>query len=78
MLSLPYNIVKVIDIPLKEHDSSSTGNSPRNADRPVTPINDSIKSAPKTYAGLSKLIHRRIHPRAEWEHISLEDQSSLV
>ncbi|XP_077971605.1 coiled-coil domain-containing protein 87-like isoform X4 [Styela clava] len=45
--------------------------------RPITPINDSIKSAPKTYPSFSKLIYRRINPRPEWNHISKEDQSSL-
>lgn len=46
-------------------------------ERPITPINDSVKSAPKTYESLSKLIYRRINPRPEWDHISEEDQSSL-
>ncbi|CAK8694835.1 unnamed protein product [Clavelina lepadiformis] len=46
-------------------------------ERPVTPINDTIRAVPKTFSILCKHVRRRINPRPYWTHISVEDQRSL-
>jgi len=47
-------------------------------ERPTTPINETIRTAPKTFAGLCKLVRCRVYPRTHWDHISVDDQKSMV
>ncbi|XP_066273764.1 coiled-coil domain-containing protein 87-like isoform X2 [Branchiostoma lanceolatum] len=46
-------------------------------ERPVTPIDESIKAPPATFGVLAKLVRRRICVRTDMRHISTEDQQSL-
>uniref|UniRef100_H2YFJ2 Uncharacterized protein n=1 Tax=Ciona savignyi TaxID=51511 RepID=H2YFJ2_CIOSA len=47
-------------------------------ERPLTPINESIRSPPKTFESLSAQIRKRIYPRTNWDFISEDDQQSLA
>ncbi|XP_078484389.1 coiled-coil domain-containing protein 87-like isoform X2 [Ciona intestinalis] len=47
-------------------------------ERPLTPINESIQTPPKSFASLSSHIRKRVHPRPHWDFISTEDQESLA
>ncbi|XP_038071406.1 coiled-coil domain-containing protein 87-like isoform X2 [Patiria miniata] len=47
-------------------------------ERPVTPIDESIKTPPTTFSQLAKLIRRRIAAKPEVTHITMEDQHTLA
>ena len=47
-------------------------------ERAVTPINDSITIAPKTFEALSTHIRRRIQPRTYYKHLKESEQGNMV
>ncbi|XP_022100889.1 coiled-coil domain-containing protein 87-like isoform X2 [Acanthaster planci] len=47
-------------------------------ERPVTPIDESIKTPPSTFSQLAKLIRRRIAAKPEVTHMTMEDQQTLA
>ncbi|XP_054756043.1 uncharacterized protein LOC129262032 [Lytechinus pictus] len=47
-------------------------------ERPVTPIDDSIKSPPITFSELAKLIRRRIAAHSECPDLTVEEQQMLA
>ncbi|XP_033125153.1 coiled-coil domain-containing protein 87-like [Anneissia japonica] len=49
-----------------------------NLERPVTPIDESIKAPPATYQDLVKLIRRRIAADPQTTHLSVNDQQTLA
>nr|XP_009861277.2 coiled-coil domain-containing protein 87-like isoform X2 [Ciona intestinalis] len=64
---------------LRKSEVDLTTSDPVTPDeRPLTPINESIQSPPKSFASLSSHIRKRVHPRPHWDFISTEDQESLA
>ncbi|XP_072166593.1 coiled-coil domain-containing protein 87-like [Diadema setosum] len=47
-------------------------------ERPVTPIDESIKAPPTTFSQLAKLIRRRIAADPEYTHLTTEEQQMLA
>ncbi|XP_077988772.1 coiled-coil domain-containing protein 87-like isoform X2 [Glandiceps talaboti] len=47
-------------------------------ERPITPIDESIKAPPSMLSELSNLVRRRITADPETEHLSVEDQQALA
>ncbi|XP_072038414.1 coiled-coil domain-containing protein 87-like [Amphiura filiformis] len=47
-------------------------------ERPVTPIDESIKTPPVTFSELAKLIRRRIAANPDIKHITVDDQQTLA
>ncbi|XP_070208925.1 coiled-coil domain-containing protein 87-like isoform X4 [Littorina saxatilis] len=47
-------------------------------ERPVTPVNEEIKSQPLSFERLAKYVRRRIAPRDDMPYLSLDDQRDLA
>ena len=62
----------------EDNEERKLGKECSDAERPMTPINDSIRSPPKTLNALCRHVRRRINPRPFWNHISVDDQQSVV
>lgn len=47
-------------------------------ERPVTPIDEEVKAAPREFEILAKYIRRRVAAKSEIEHLTTEEQQSLA
>ena len=77
-LPAQHSINEFYDMVFQDDDPADERKDSDEMERPVTPINDTIRAVPKTFSILCKHVRRRINPRPYWTHISVEDQRSLV
>ncbi|CAK8694834.1 coiled-coil domain-containing protein 87-like isoform X3 [Clavelina lepadiformis] len=71
------SFLSLLNNPQTDDDPADERKDSDEMERPVTPINDTIRAVPKTFSILCKHVRRRINPRPYWTHISVEDQRSL-
>jgi len=59
-------------------DSADIGNENPEVERPLTPIEDAVKSPPSSFSDFVKLVHPRLSPKEGIIGLSVNDQQQLV